>query len=69
MVQCQTKNFFTACVPHTRLVQDYCRLEVLIFSAIFSLVLLVDLGFLTSLGHLQLCKNIIHVSYFCQYVQ
>lgn len=54
---------------YPRLVQDYCRLEVLIFRAVFSLVLLVDLGFLASLEHLQLCKDIIHVTYFCQHIQ
>lgn len=41
---------------------------MLIFRAIFSLVLLMELGFLVSLGHVQLWKDIIHVSYFCPYI-
>jgi len=37
-------------VYYPELVQDYCRVEVLIFRAMFSLVVLMDLGFLVSLG-------------------
>lgn len=61
-VQSQTKSFFTPCVLHKVSPGLLQSGSADFFRAIFSLVLLIDLGFLVSLGHLELWKGIIHVS-------